>query len=506
MSIRFGYLVLLLAAVGCVASGQVTDFAIDTVGPHHVVQGHYMFFEANGRIITGTDESGTVPSISGLPAGATVQFVNMVRYCCTTTLWSIQDNNPIQISTTPSTPTGLYQVVLKYVTKEGVQRSTTYPIYVDPLPSLVHKSGTYSPPDTPLASLAKWKSDMVTYGREHCTSSEMNLYEGFVWYYDGARVYYQIADATNDPSWNSCAVMVADFFQQWVIANNGDIQGWRVFPFGMAMNYQRTGDPVSRQGVSELANSGYAAWPDPVSVIPWGTSRELSYGIEANLADQSLGGTPNPHFPDLIEYLLGDLDQWFVSKNTAYTQPFMVALAAEALIDYWNVSHDPRIPPALQMAADMLWTQSFDSGCQCMRYYNTDGTSYLSTDLNLLIAPLYGWVFQQTKFQGYRDQGDQLFNSGVAGAYLDGGKQFSQNYRWSGKYVEWRTLAAQSQLSCDLNSDGNVNVLDVQLATNQVLGYATCGSGDLVGNGQCTIVDVQRIISASLGASCHLGP
>ena len=61
-------------------------------------------------------------------------------------------------------------------------------------------------------------------------------------------------------------------------------------------------------------------------------------------------------------------------------------------------------------------------------------------------------------------------------------------------------------ISCDLNSDGVVNVLDVQLAINQVLGYATCGSANLIGSGQCTVVDVQRIISASLGASCHLGP
>jgi len=60
-------------------------------------------------------------------------------------------------------------------------------------------------------------------------------------------------------------------------------------------------------------------------------------------------------------------------------------------------------------------------------------------------------------------------------------------------------------LSCDLNTDGNVNVLDVELATNPTLGYAACGSADLNGDGKCTVVDVQRIISASLGAACHLG-
>ncbi|MBZ5636897.1 MAG: hypothetical protein LAO55_27555, partial [Acidobacteriia bacterium] len=68
----------------------------------------------------------------------------------------------------------------------------------------------------------------------------------------------------------------------------------------------------------------------------------------------------------------------------------------------------------------------------------------LYSDLNLLLAPMYGWVYQRTGAQIYRDQGDQLFNAGVAGAWLDGGKQFSQNYRWSQKYVEWRTLTGYS--------------------------------------------------------------
>ena len=65
--------------------------------------------------------------------------------------------------------------------------------------------------------------------------------------------------------------------------------------------------------------------------------------------------------------------------------------------------------------------------------------------------------------------------------------------------------AQPGTVSCDLNSDGNVNVLDVQLGTNQVLGYATCSSADLNGDGKCTVIDVQRIVSASLGASCYLG-
>lgn len=62
-----------------------------------------------------------------------------------------------------------------------------------------------------------------------------------------------------------------------------------------------------------------------------------------------------------------------------------------------------------------------------------------------------------------------------------------------------------SGLTCDLNQDGQVNVLDVQLITNQVLGLSAC-TDDLAGSGSCSIVDVQRVVNAALGASCRLGP
>jgi hypothetical protein len=310
--------------------------------------------------------------------------------------------------------------------------------------------------------------------------------------------------------------MVYGSYSQYVNANNGNVTGYQVFPHGMAMLYQRTGDASVLQTLTNLEmNSVYSYWPDITTVIDWTRSRELSYGIETNLTYQSIGGAANPHLQDSIEMQLGQFDQWFQSKTSPIVQPFMVALSAEALIQYWDISRDPRIPPVLQMAADQIWAQSWDTSCNCFRYYDDvalDGTYSLSQDLNLLIAPLYGWLFQQTGFQGYRDQGDQIFNSGVVGAWLDGGKQYSQNYRWSAKYIQWRVLGAPPTgqppptVTCDLNSDGKVNVIDVQLGTNQALGIAACGTADLNGDGRCTIVDVMRIVSASLGATCNTGP
>lgn len=55
--------------------------------------------------------------------------------------------------------------------------------------------------------------------------------------------------------------------------------------------------------------------------------------------------------------------------------------------------------------------------------------------------------------------------------------------------------------TCDLNSDGVVNVLDVVLAVNQVIGVSPCTNANL-GSGACTLADVQVIVNAAMGGAC----
>ncbi len=63
-------------------------------------------------------------------------------------------------------------------------------------------------------------------------------------------------------------------------------------------------------------------------------------------------------------------------------------------------------------------------------------------------------------------------------------------------------LTAQTASSpCDINGDGVVNVADVQIAVNEVLGLSAC-TMNLDGTGTCDIVDVQRVIAAALGGAC----
>ena len=71
---------------------------------------------------------------------------------------------------------------------------------------------------------------------------------------------------------------------------------------------------------------------------------------------------------------------------------------------------------------------------------------------------------------------------------------------------EYYQGAQASKPSCDLNSDGVVNASDVQIALAQALGQTACGSADLEQSGTCTVVGVQRVVNASLGQACRVGP
>jgi hypothetical protein len=68
----------------------------------------------------------------------------------------------------------------------------------------------------------------------------------------------------------------------------------------------------------------------------------------------------------------------------------------------------------------------------------------------------------------------------------------------------YQTTANAAQAGfCDLNDDGLVNALDVQIAVNATIGLGVCTNGDLNGNGNCDVADLQRIIVAALGSLCR---
>lgn len=56
--------------------------------------------------------------------------------------------------------------------------------------------------------------------------------------------------------------------------------------------------------------------------------------------------------------------------------------------------------------------------------------------------------------------------------------------------------------ACDVNADGVINRTDIDIAIPQALGLAPCTTADIQKKGLCNIVDVQRIVNASLGLGC----
>ena len=66
-----------------------------------------------------------------------------------------------------------------------------------------------------------------------------------------------------------------------------------------------------------------------------------------------------------------------------YIQPFMVGLTMQALIRYWDVTHDPRVQPAVQKALDWLWTRAWVAKDRAFWYENwaADGNQTFPPDL-----------------------------------------------------------------------------------------------------------------------------
>ena len=123
----------------------------------------------------------------------------------------------------------------------------------------------------------------------------------------------------------------------------------------------------------------------------------------------------------------------------------------------------------------------YDDGAPRVAMFSTDGTARSSVAYAVaysgngrhVIADLLPGVYSVSR------GGTIILASQSVGA--DGTLAFSSA---SGSFSISQS-GAPSPSRCDLNGDGAVNILDVQLAINQALGGSPCGSADLDRNGVC---------------------
>ncbi len=424
---------------------EALDYSIRVFGPAHVFQGYGMRV---GATVKKKSERGEIIALSvdGLPMGAE----------CTLEFWSgnhvyRQGTGVIHIVTTSDTPIGEHTLRIKAVSKRTkVERVATYSINVRPVPKPLPNIAVKSNPPIPL--LDRWEKQMVTYGAKHSEGDiieKRGTWEGNVWYYDGQRAYYQIADYTGDVKWIEAAEKVERVYRDgYVVKNNGRTTGYRIFPHGLIEDFKRTGDELSKKAA--LLLSTRAAYTTRGGGVSTRLSRETAYCLNAYMVAEDLGAPRHPCFDSALDYALGHMDQWFVSKNflednpEGSMPPFMVGLTSEALIQYYEKTKDPRIPHVVRTAMDWLWENAWVEDDESFYYRNKQpyqpATEPLkgAADLNLLIAPAFAWLYHLTGDPTYRERGDEIFAGGVKGAWLDGGKQFTQSYRWSFDYVKWR--------------------------------------------------------------------
>jgi hypothetical protein len=122
------------------------------------------------------------------------------------------------------------------------------------------------------------------------------------------------------------------------------------------------------------------------------------------------------------------------------------------------------------------------------------GSTPASLNLSHFTAGPAGHVWQLTASNAIKQMADVPVSSGALTAQLPA------------QSVTLFVIPLGYTASCDINADGVVNVVDVQLTINQVLGTLPCTTADLQHNGQCNVVDVQRVVNAALGGNCVIGP
>ena len=300
---------------------------------------------------------------------------------------------------------------------------------------------------------AQWEINMEEYGRRHGEyllthpddTPDQKL--GFV-YYDMARVMYQIADYTGEPEpWNTYAKEAMRWFRDtYIIPNAGGVPGYYNFTHGLRMDYERTGDALSKEWAITLSSTASFASDatDRTYIVSHGTSREIAYAILGFINAEALGEPKRDIRAEWVDVSHTYFAQWYDTAHwgTDQISPFMAAITAQALIADWEETQDARCLPALVELGEWMWTEAYHAPTQAMRYqlnpispegYVEEG----APDLNLIIAPVYGWLWQQTGETVHRDRFDALLY-GSRNAWLEGGKQFDQNYWWSFSGMRWR--------------------------------------------------------------------
>ncbi|MGO9302306.1 MAG: hypothetical protein ACLP3R_01205 [Candidatus Korobacteraceae bacterium] len=325
------------------------------------------------------------------------------------------------------------------------------------------------------------------------------------WNYDGGRVYQQILDydahhqkgyKQADPNeWQRCAELAMEPYKDMTIGTAGGfVVEPNQFPYGLAMHYMRTGDATYQTAVNLLANN--EAYDLDYSGSAYADSVRVSaYMMDDRLANEIIGAKRNNAFMlRAVDVMLGYLDQSYnlnlsnPNQQEYDVHPFMVGLAMEALITYYELdlaegnTPDARIPLEIKKTLDWWEATQYIPSTHTLAYGAYDvpqnpalvaGTLYNATELNDLVSPAFAWYWYKTNNTTYLNEGDDLFFNvwNSANGQTIGGdsgwtysvKEYNQVYKGSFDYVRWRSGE---------NADGSTPPVETVLAAANPYGGA----------------------------------
>jgi hypothetical protein len=322
-----------------------------------------------------------------------------------------------------------------------------------------------------ITKLAQWEANMTEWGQylmdsydEPSIGDELAQVNS---YYDAINTFYNIKNYTGAPDWVTTGVPKAYYalVTYYMIPAGYVVPGYWNFTTGLAQMWLDDGNATAQNDVVQLSTlASYSKEvPDTLTELrDPNLSRENAYAIIAHINAERCGQARRSRITTLVDNAINyHIDEWCTSLTADYFRPFMGALTAWALIQYYeNIEEDSRILPALMTLADYMHDSCWDETENSWNYTDRDvGVAedlFPAPDLNLLIVPYLGWIYSKTFDTKWRDRGDLAFDGGVSvydgishqsGAYLGGrsstgisGKQFNQSYMWSHRYLEWRAI------------------------------------------------------------------
>lgn len=316
-------------------------------------------------------------------------------------------------------------------------------------------------------------------------------------YYDGMNCMARMADYFTDTTTYYAYMdeMAYWYRDKWVnaLATPGQVAGYYNFSDGLIQDYLRQGTAASLTALNNLLTNGLYVntnAADDNIMTDHKRSREVAYSLnlfiqaEKSIDSITLTGTQTARRDYLFECALNHIDLWCVSKTATYFRPFMGAITAKSLIAYYEeVSEDSRIIPALEILAQYMLDACYEEGpiadlsgytqMYSFRYtdrvldtglsYSDANDGYVAPDLNMMICPLFGWLYMKTGTTKWREYGDKIFEGGISvydtyGAYVSGaylgvqsnantnGKQINQQLFWGPKYIEWAESDAETEV------------------------------------------------------------